>query len=291
MKSVRVASVQFAAAQWANECAFLDHISHYVRIAADYQAQAIVFPELFTLPLATIDGPCNDVSTLVARLSAFAPRLDIHVQQLAQEHRMVIVAGSTLKRRSNGQVCNTATIALPDGVVCYQDKLHPTPDERRLWGVEGGDRLQAIQTPFGPIGVLVCYDCEFPELGRKLADEGIDFLFVPYLADTRHGHLRVRLCAHARAIENQIYLVLAGGAGLMQGVPGQDTQYASSSILTPIDLPFARDGVAAQAPNSGEHIIFADLDLDALHKARAEGFVRNRDDRRADLYQTHWTGQ
>jgi len=137
--------------------------------------------------------------------------------------------------------------------------------------------------------VLICYDSEFPELARRLADEGAKIIFVPYATDDRPGHLRVRYCAHARAIENQLYVVTAGNVGNLPGVANMDVNYAQSAIITPCDFPFARDGLAAEASENVETIAVADLHMDSLAEARRSGTVRNLRDRRFDLYRIVWT--
>jgi predicted amidohydrolase len=138
--------------------------------------------------------------------------------------------------------------------------------------------------------VLVCYDAEFPELARYLADQGAMLLFVPYCTDDRRGFLRVRYCCHARAIENQIYVVMAGVCGNLPNVENMDVHYAESAILTPCDIPFARDGVAADTAANTETIAIADLNLTDLAVSRREGSVRNFLDRRFDLYRVQWLG-
>ena len=113
---------------------------------------------------------------------------------------------------------------------------------------------------------------------------------MPYCTDTRHGHLRVKYCCQARAVENQVYVVTAGTVGHLAGVENMDIQYAQSALLTPCDMPFARDGIAAETSENVEMVAVADLDLARLDWAREKGAVRNLADRRPDLYHTVWTG-
>jgi predicted amidohydrolase len=98
----------------------------------------------------------------------------------------------------------------------------------------------------------------------------------------------VRYCCHARAIENQIYVILSGVVGNLPNVENMDIHYAESAILTPCDFAFARDGVAADAAPNTETIVFADLKLSDLRVARSSGSVRNLRDRRFDLYRVVW---
>src|SRR3546814_13305595 len=92
--------------------------------------------------------------------------------------------------------------------------------------------------------------------------------------------MRVRHCAQARAIENQCYVVMSGNVGNLPNVDNMDIQYAQSAILTPCDLPFARDGIAAESTENVETLTMADVNHAALRWAREEGRVRNLRDRR-----------
>ncbi|MCA8904162.1 MAG: carbon-nitrogen hydrolase, partial [Hyphomonas sp.] len=145
-----------------------------------------------------------------------------------------------------------------------------------------------IQTDCGPIGVMICYDSEFPELARHLVDQGALILFVPFCTDERRGYLRVRYCCQARAVENQCYVALSGVVGNLPNVENMDIHYAESCILTPSDFPFARDGVAADTAPNTETIALADLSLSDLLTARQSGAVQNLKDRRFDLYSVSW---
>ena len=154
-----------------------------------------------------------------------------------------------------------------------------------------GSSLNAIDTDCGPIGVLVCYDAEFPELSRHLVNQGAQILFVPFCTDERQGYMRVRYCCQARAVENQIYVVMSGNVGNLPNVANMDIQYAQSCILTPCDFSFARDGIAADTTPNVETVAIADLRPESLHIARNSGTVQNLRDRRHDLYQMKWRGQ
>jgi predicted amidohydrolase len=113
---------------------------------------------------------------------------------------------------------------------------------------------------------------------------------VPFCTDDRHGYLRVRYCCQARAVENQVYVVMAGNVGNLPNVANMDSQYAQSAIFTPCDIPFARDGIAAEASENAEMLIVAELSLAALVDARTRGTVRNLRDARSDLYAVQWKG-
>lgn len=171
-----------------------------------------------------------------------------------------------------------------DGSVSRFEKLHVTPDEARVWGMVNGSQLQTFDTDCGKIGILICYDVEFPELSRLLADEGMDILFVPFLTDTQNGYSRVRLCSQARAVENECYVAVAGSLGNLPKVHNMDIQYAQSAVFTPCDFAFPSNGIKAEAMPNTEMILVADVDINLLRELHSYGAVRNLKDRRKDLY-------
>jgi predicted amidohydrolase len=183
---------------------------------------------------------------------------------------------------------NIAYLCRRDGTVDSQYKLHPTPHEKRAWVMQGGDTLRTFDTDFGKIGILICYDVEFPELARLQAEEGMQILIVPFWTDTKNGYLRVRCCAQARAIENECYVAIAGSVGNLPKVDGADIQYAQSAVFSPSDFSFPHDAIMAETTPNTEMTLIVDLDLEVLNKLQNEGSVRNYLDRRRDLYRIEW---
>src|SRR3546814_19206960 len=82
-----------------------------------------------------------------------------------------IVGGSHPTRTDDCDIQNVAYVCLRDGSTHAREKIHPTPNERYWWNIKGGEEVDVIQTDCGPVGVLICYDSEFPELTRHLVDE------------------------------------------------------------------------------------------------------------------------
>ena len=288
VESVRVATCQLQARAVKDYEEFLSTVRYFVDVASDYEADFILFPELFTLMLLSFEEKELSPVEAIERLSEFTPRLKADVSDMAMRFNINIIAGSHPTRMEDGDIHNVSYVCLRDGSIHEQEKIHPTPNERYWWNIKGGDKIDVIQTDCGPIGVQICYDSEFPELSRRLADEGARIIFVPFCTDNRQGYLRVRYCAQARAIENQCFVVLSGNVGNLPNVANMDVQYAQSCILTPCDFPFARDGIAAEATENVETLTISDINLADLSWARAEGTVRNLADRRFDLYQIEW---
>ncbi len=288
-QTVRVATVQFQQRMIHSFDEFINNIEYFVDVCTDYRCDFVVFPELFTLQLLAVEEKRLSPSESIEALTAYTPRFVEKMRNMALSFNINIIGGSHPTRTDDGDIQNVAYCFLRDGSVHAQEKIHPTPNERKWWSIKGGDKVATIPTDFGPIGILICYDSEFPELARRLTDEGARILFVPFCTDNRQGYLRVRYCCQARAIENQLYVVMSGNVGNLPNVENMDVQYAQSAIITPCDFPFARDGIAAEASENVEAVTIADLDLSDLAWARAQGTVLNLRDRRFDLYKTVWS--
>lgn len=184
----------------------------------------------------------------------------------------------------DNKLYNVGYLCKRDGKIDRFEKIHVTPDEAKVWGLQGGKSVRAFDTDCGKIGILICYDIEFPEMSRLLADEGMDLLFVPFLTDTQNGYSRVRYCAQARAIENECYVAIAGSVGNLPKVHNMDIQYAQSMVFTPCDFSFPANGIKAEATANTEMILIADVDIDMLRELHQFGSVRNLKDRRKDIY-------
>lgn len=287
--TVRVATIQFQMRSVDSVDEFFSNVEYFVDIGSDYQADFVVFPEMFTLALLTLHKEKLSPDKALEKLTEHTPEFVRRMRDMAIGYNINIIGGSHPTQTDDGDLQNVGYVFLRDGAVHEQEKLHPTPDEKYWWNIQGGDSVKAIQTDCGPIGVMICYDSEFPEQARRLADEGARILFVPFQTDNRQGYLRVRYCCQARAIENQCYVVTSGNCGNLPHVENLDINYAQSAILTPCDFPFARDGIAAEATENVEQVVVADLNLSQLDWARSQGSVRNLRDRRFDLYKTRWT--
>lgn len=287
---VRLAAVQYQQRQLKSVDEFFNIVRYFVETVSEYRADFVLFPELFTLQLLSIDEELPPVEAIHA-ITRHTDRIKDEFRRMALRYNVNIIAGSHPTLMDDKSIQNIAYVFLRDGTIHEQSKIHPTPDEAHWWRIQGGNSLAPIETDCGPIGVLICYDSEFPELARHLCDQGAEILFVPFYTDERQGYLRVRHCCQARAIENQCYVAMAGNVGNLPNVHNMDLQYAQSCIITPCDFPFARDGVAADTTPNVEAVALADLSMAALREARAGGTVQNLRNRRLDLYQVRWMGE
>ncbi|MDQ8186187.1 GNAT family N-acetyltransferase [Pelagicoccus sp. SDUM812002] len=284
-RKVRVSCVQYQVRGINSFEDFADQVEYFVETAADYRSDFVVFPEFFSVQLLSQKALKKLPSVEgIRRLSELTQPFMELMGRLAQEYGIYIVAGSH-PMDIDGSLQNVCPIFAPDGSYTLQPKLHITPAEKKYWGISGGNDLRVISTPKARIGILICYDSEFPEAARYLADQGAEIIFVPYCTDNRHGFLRVRYCSQARAIENQVYVVTAGIIGNLPSVPAMDIHYGKAAVFSPSDHEFARDGIQAEADSNVEMMLVSDLDINDLYRSRASGSVTPMLDRRKDLFQ------
>jgi predicted amidohydrolase len=192
---------------------------------------------------------------------------------LAQELNATILAGS-FPWEMDGRFVNRAWICTPDGAAHYQDKIMMTRFERESWGVSGGEKLEVFDIPGAKVGVLICYDSEFPLLARQLVEQGAEVLLVPSCTDTEAGFHRVEISSRARALEQQCFVVQAPTSGTADWSPALDVNTGRASVFTPVDIGFPDDGVFAQGANQGPWLI-VDLPLARLASVRRHGQVTN----------------
>lgn len=285
---VRLGTVQWQLRATQDPEEFLSQVEFFVDALAGYKADFALFPEFFS---ASLLGQFKGESPAEAmrRLSEFTGGLVEGMRKLAVSYNINIIAGSLPLYRDQ-KLYNVSHLLRRNGTSEAQYKLHITPDERAYWGVVGGSKLRVFDTDVGKIGILICYDVEFPELSRLLADQGMRILFVPFWTDTKNGYLRVRRCAQARAIENECYVAITGSCGSLPNVDNVDIQYSQTAVFSPSDFAFPHDAVMAEATPNTETTLIVEVDLDDLKELRNQGSVRNFRDRRLDLYRVAWLG-
>ncbi len=280
---VRVGLVQWQMRPFASVDKLMEQAEYFVDAVSDYKADFVLFPEFFNAPLMSPHNHLPEAKA-IRELAGFTDRVRDRFAELAVSYNVNIITGSMPQVAEDGRLLNVSFLCRRDGTYDHFHKIHPTPSEVEAWGMSGGDRVQAFETDCGTIGILICYDVEFPEVCRLLADQGMGILFVPFLTDTQNGYMRVRHCAQARAIENECYVVIAGAVGNLPNVNNMDIQYAQSAIFTPSDFSFPTNTVKTEATPNTEMVLIADVNLDLLKELHSRGSVRNLKDRRSDLY-------
>ncbi|MCB0319187.1 MAG: GNAT family N-acetyltransferase, partial [Bdellovibrionales bacterium] len=252
-EKIRVSLVQYQLRAIENFDDFATQCEYFVDVASGYKSDFAVFPELITIQLLSFVNAKNP-ALAVRKLAAFTPRYLELFSELAIKYDINIIGGShfTLEDET---LKNVAYCFQRDGTINRQYKIHITPSEKRWWGVQAGNSVDVFNTDVGKIAILICYDIEFPELSRIAADKGAEIIFVPFCTDDKQAYLRVRYCAQARAIENQLYVCTSGTVGNLPFVQNMDINYAQSAIYTPSDFFFPRDGIAVEANPNSEMVV------------------------------------
>lgn len=262
---------------------FYEQVEFFVDAVSGYKSDFIMFPEFFNTPLLQ---PYNHLPEMEAMrmLAEKTEEIVAKIQEYALSYNVNIISGS-MPIVENNKMYNATYLCHRSGKTEEYRKIHITPNERKYYGMVGGDKIRVFDTDCGKIGILICYDVEFPELSRIYADQGMQILFVPFLTDTQNGYTRVRRCAQARAIENECYVAIAGCVGNLPKVNNMDIQFAQSAVFTPSDFAFPTNAVKAETTPNTEMMLVVDVDLHLLDELHHFGTVKILKDRRNDLYE------
>lgn len=279
--TLRVASLQYFIRPVTSVEQFREQVSSLIETAADYGAKLVLFPEYFTVQLLTLGDVRRPIKEQIRELAGHAEAFVEFMAALARQHRLYLLAGTIpVIEAATGTLHNEAYFFGPEGRVGTQGKLHMTRFESDDWIVQPRNRLKIFSTEFGKVAISICYDVEFPEIARAAAWAGAHILLVPSCTDDRQGFLRVRYCAHARAIENQMYVIVAHTVGSLPMVPAVSLNYGQAAILTPSDFPFSRDGILAEGYPNQEMMVIGDLNLETIQQTRTTGTVLPLNDSR-----------
>lgn len=270
---IRVAGAQYFIRPIERFEQFDDQVTSAVATAAGYRCRFVVLPEYFTLQLVSLGDLRRPFSEQLRDVASYVPQFVDLLSRLAREHSIYIVAGTIPVRGSGDVMHNESFLFAPSGDHAVQGKLHMTRFEKEDWYVSASQKLKVFETDFGKIAIAICYDVEFPELVRAAAHKGAQLLAVPSNTDDRQGFYRVRYCAHARTIENQMYVVHTTTVGGLPRVPDVCLNFGQAAILTPCDFAFARDGILAESVMNQEGMIVGELNMKTIDDSRTFGTV------------------
>ena len=202
-------------------------------------------------------------------------------QAQAARHGGLVVGG--LCERSDGGIYNTAVAVGPDGVIAHYRKLHLFDVEKHCF-IPGDLGLGVADTPYGTVGLCICYDLRFVEVVRVLALRGADLICVPTAwvrGFDRRQYAEGELIPHAegalvQANLSQVFIACASQVGSGDGV-----ELLGSSVVAD---PYGR---VAAGPLStvSEQSQVTDIDLTEARRAQARSeLIQPRNDRRTDVY-------
>ncbi len=288
--SLRVAAAQYPIERLASFAALEDKIARWVADAAQERADIVVFPEYGAMEIAGTHGDevAGDLGASLAAVADGLARIDGHHAALARMHRIHILAASGPARLpvapsvahpqpARDRYVNAARLFTPSGAMGVQHKLIMTPFEHR-WGISAGDTLNVFETELGTMGILVCYDSEFPLLARAQAQAGARLILVPSCTERISGFNRVRTGARARALENGIATVQSPTIGEALWSPAVDRNAGAAGIYVPAEHGVSETGVIAQGVIDTPSLVVGDIDFRALARLKDTGEMRNVED-------------
>lgn len=239
-------------------------------------ASLAMFPEYGAMELASLDPRTRgDLSESLEYVASLTPRIDELHSDLARKHGIYILGSSAPVRRGDGRIVNRSRLFGPSGRFGWQDKCVMTRFERETWGISAGDRLTVFDTRLGRIGILICYDVEFPLLARRLCEAGADLLLAPSCTDTLHGYWRVRLACQARALENQRFVAQSVTVGDASWSPAVDVNRGAAGIFGPPDGEFPDDGVCRIGTPDQPGWISGRINVEMTSRLQRQGAVLN----------------
>ncbi len=273
---VRIASAQYPIGEPRTLIEWEDKICDWVEAGAGTGAELLVFPEYAAIEQAAAFGVevYSDLKATLDKVAELAgARVDLHAQ-LAAKYGVHILVGSGPLKKSDGRFVNAAQLVTPSGAIGEQEKIIMTPFERD-WGISGGGPLRVFETELGRIAVLICYDSEFPLLGRALAEAGAEIILVPSCTERVSGFHRVRTGAMARALENTVVTVQSPTVGDALWSPAVDRNSGAAGIFVPSEHEVSDTGVIAEGELNAAQWVTGSVDLSRLARVRQTGEMRN----------------
>jgi predicted amidohydrolase len=271
MGTVRAAAVNFEIRPCSRWEQFEAHVTDLVCESVELGADLVVLPELISLELVQMQ-PNLSPKEMVPFIAEFWNDYVSLMEGLATGCGIALVGGSTFDKDRQ----NVSPICFPSQENQFQPKVALTQWEIEEFGCKPGEELTLCR--YEDLGTLICYDSEFPEAGRALAESGVKILCVPSFTETIHGFHRVRWACQGRAVENQQYVVHAALVGSINQEPVPIT-YGSSAIIAPPVEPFPENPILDETAFNKEGIAIADIDVSLIDRARSTGDVRNWNDR------------
>ena len=271
--SVKIATAQYDISFLDNWQAYEQKIERWVNEATAQDAKILLFPEYFSMELASLFGQ-EIYSSLSKQLAAMQSLHDDFIslfKHLAQKHQCIIQAGTFPVLIETGIYQNRAYLFMPDGGIDYQDKVMMTRFEKEQWLIKSGKELKCFDTEYGKMAINICYDSEFPLLARKQVEAGCVLILVPSCTDTVAGYHRVKIGCQARALENQCYVVQASLVGDAAWSEAVDVNVGAAAIYTPVDRGFPDNGILSEGTFNAVQWVFAEISPNNCATVREQG--------------------
>jgi len=279
-RPLKLALLQYPIEPLAGVTDWTGKLDRWLAEAKENGADLAVLPEYAPVELgAAYAGEYPPgVGSELAVMRAMTAEILEALAWLARRHGLWLLGGSIPVDAGDGRVVNRAHLFSPEGTMGWQEKHVMTRFEREHWMIDPGAPPRVFDTPFGTIGIAICYDAEFPLLVRAQVLAGAWLVLVPSCTDSLHGYWRVMIACQARAMENQCYVAMAPTVGDAPFSHALDVNRGAAAVCGPVDRGFPEDGVIALGVIDQPGWVFADLDPARLDAVRRDGAVLNHAD-------------
>ena len=260
MVMTKIAAIQMCSSHVVDEN--LSIANQFIEEAAKNGSKLVVLPEMFAVMGLTL------TDKIAERENFGNGKIQSFLSNQAKHNNVWIIGGTIPIECDNKQKIRAASLVFDNtgNLVSRYDKIHlfdVTLSENESYKesdtTEPGDKLVVANTPFGKLGLAVCYDVRFPELFRCLFNQGMEIIVLPSAFTIPTGEAHWELLARSRAVENFCYLIGACQGGTHSN--GRKT-YGNSIIVDPWG------NVLAKMEGTEPGIIYADINLSQVYKNR-----------------------
>lgn len=245
----------------ADVAANLYQASRLISQAAECGARLVVLPENFCLM------PMHEAHRQRAAEKDGEGHVQDFLAEAARRNKIWLVGGTMPIQSDNPDKCRSACLVFDsdgerraryDKIHLFDVQLNSNESYNESATIEAGDTTMVVDTPFGRLGMAICYDLRFPELFRRLTDAGAELVALPSAFTAITGSVHWEVLVRARAIENQTYLLAAAQGGFHPN--GRET-FGDSMIVDPW-------GRVLNRLSRGPGLVLADIDLNQLNDIR-----------------------
>ncbi len=272
-----IASAQYPITKFTQFSEWENHTRTWINEAIKNHAEVLLFPEYGSMELTSLLKSEEQKSLalqLIGMQNYFADFKKLFYEE-AKKHQALIIAPSIPVKKDSNYV-NRAFVFFPNGDIQYQDKQMMTRFENEEWHISPGESdLKVFEYKKVKFGINICYDGEFPIFAQKQALQGMHLLFHPSCTEGKSGMERVHVGARARALENQIYVVVSQTIGDAPWSLAVDKNTGTAAFYSTCDHLFPSDGILQKGELNKAGWVYHKLNLDLINEIRKTGQVFN----------------
>ncbi len=276
---LKIAASQYSLKKHSTIADFKSNAEAWVKEASSNKARLLVFPEYGSIELVSLlsEHVQKNLLLQLSEIQAFKDDFLNCYMELAKKYKVYIITPSFPFRDFDSRFINRAFFITPEGLFSYQDKQMMTRFEDEEWEVRAPleKKLNIFDVDGVKVGISICFDIEFPDFSRELALNGAQVIVAPSCTETHAGMNRVHVGARARALENQLYVIVSQTVGDVDYSEAIDKNTGMAAVYSTCDKGFPDDGIIARGNINYPEWIYAELDMNLVRNVRDNGSVFN----------------